>query len=351
MTTTLKALLQTRHLHSHTDFKTEYDRCAKQVDPRFVGNAPTKAQYYNWLSGKLQGLPRGHHCRVLEHMFPGWSAQRLFENAGSDSASEPRTLRESFPSNSVTTGTALEHFLGDEILGTGVTLVYPTFELSQPSRTLLTSSSIPRQHYFHKSKSPFLDIKQHRIDVPVALAENDIRALLYVSSVLQRHTLVNCDIATDGDVVAKCDRSFISFGLTSNDCTHMYLQASQEPLFLVVDDDQSSLYLEYLRLVDGTEFRSTDDDANIGLVLRIRPDPVFHPGRRWFFCAGLGPHGTAGAGWFLANNWHTLHELAGAHDFAAVITARSYSDQTAHLHHLYVHRPTTQLASPGSTTP
>lgn len=78
MTTVLRALLIERHLHSHAAFIAEYDRHAELIDTRLVGHGPTKTQYYRWLSGELQSLPRGHHCRVLESIFPDWTAEQLF---------------------------------------------------------------------------------------------------------------------------------------------------------------------------------------------------------------------------------------------------------------------------------
>src|SRR5262249_30357426 len=47
--------------------------------PQLVGTAPSRAQFHRWLSGELKGLPYGDHCRILEKMFPGWSADQLFE--------------------------------------------------------------------------------------------------------------------------------------------------------------------------------------------------------------------------------------------------------------------------------
>lgn len=74
----LKSLLQAQHLHAYSDFVAEYERRAKELDlPRHTV-PPTKAQYYRWLAGDLRHLPRGYHCAVLEHMFPGWTAEALF---------------------------------------------------------------------------------------------------------------------------------------------------------------------------------------------------------------------------------------------------------------------------------
>jgi transcriptional regulator with XRE-family HTH domain len=232
-------------------------------------------------------------------------------------------------------------FVGSEIARVGVTLVYPAFQLADSTLSVLSAAGIPRQHYYGKKGTAFR--AQHRIDVPVAVAENDVRALIYVSSVLQRYTSVKLDICSDYEVIERCDRSFVSFGLSSNDCTHMYLEQSASPLFAIKDDNdpESPLYLEYLELSDGRCFRSTDE-VNIGIILRTHPDPQHRPARRWFYCAGLGPRGTSGAGWYFANNWRLLHSKVQNDDFVAVLKVRAYSDQTAQLEHLYISRSSPQ---------
>lgn len=79
MATVLKALLQQRHLQTVSAFNREYDRIAGLIEPECVGGGPRKAQFYRWLSGSVSGLPYPHHCRILMEMFPGWSAEELFE--------------------------------------------------------------------------------------------------------------------------------------------------------------------------------------------------------------------------------------------------------------------------------
>jgi hypothetical protein len=74
----LKSLLQQRHLHEYSEFVAEYERRAKELDLPRHASAPTKAQYYRWVGGHIQNLPRGYHCMVLEQMFPGWTARELF---------------------------------------------------------------------------------------------------------------------------------------------------------------------------------------------------------------------------------------------------------------------------------
>ena len=78
MTIALKSLLQQRHLHEYSEFVVEYERRAKELDLPRHASAPTKAQYYRWVGGHIQNLPRGYHCLVLERMFPGWTARELF---------------------------------------------------------------------------------------------------------------------------------------------------------------------------------------------------------------------------------------------------------------------------------
>lgn len=77
MTPVIKDLLREKHLHEYLAFATEYRRTARRLELR-TAEPPTKATYYHWLSGQLQGLPRGYHCIILEQMFPGWTAKDLF---------------------------------------------------------------------------------------------------------------------------------------------------------------------------------------------------------------------------------------------------------------------------------
>jgi hypothetical protein len=76
---TLKVLLRQRHWQTYATFCAEYDKVASTVDPRLIGTWPSRAQHHRWLSGSLIGLPYPDHCRILEKMFPGWSAAQLFE--------------------------------------------------------------------------------------------------------------------------------------------------------------------------------------------------------------------------------------------------------------------------------
>ncbi|MVU77110.1 hypothetical protein GPX89_07595 [Nocardia sp. ET3-3] len=77
-TIALKSLLQARHMHGYSEFVAEYRRHAKALELPVMPEPPTKAHYYKWVAGQVKGLPRGPHCLVLEHMFPGWTVERLF---------------------------------------------------------------------------------------------------------------------------------------------------------------------------------------------------------------------------------------------------------------------------------
>ncbi|MFD7653935.1 DUF5919 domain-containing protein [Actinosynnema sp. NPDC059797] len=76
-TTLLRVLLRQRHMQGYRTFCKEYDRIARQLDTDLIGRYPSKAQFYRWLSGDLLGLPYADHCRILEKMFPGWTAEQL----------------------------------------------------------------------------------------------------------------------------------------------------------------------------------------------------------------------------------------------------------------------------------
>ncbi|REE96791.1 hypothetical protein DFJ69_2240 [Thermomonospora umbrina] len=87
----LKVLLRERHWQTHQTFSAEYDRAARKVDPSLVGQAPSRAQLHRWTTGDVKGLPYPDHCRVLEAMFPGWTAAQLFERVNGEESvtSEP----------------------------------------------------------------------------------------------------------------------------------------------------------------------------------------------------------------------------------------------------------------------
>lgn len=80
MAVALKLLLEERHLHAYSEFVAEYNRRARDLGVPRQAAPPTKAQYYRWLGGEIQNLPRGYHCAVLEQMFPGWTAKELFKS-------------------------------------------------------------------------------------------------------------------------------------------------------------------------------------------------------------------------------------------------------------------------------
>lgn len=318
-------LLVERHLASHNDFCAEYRRYAADLGSAARKEPPARATFYTWMSGEVKGLPQNHHRRVLARMFPGWSIHTLFSMANA-AVANPQPMG----------GTAIDHgleaFLGTEMVDSGATLVVPTFELAAGSVKALASAGIPRQHIFSKRASVFNTA--HRIDVPVALAENDVRAMLYVMSMMQHHEGIAVDIQSDRDVVLACDRPYISFGLSSNDCTHMYLESTGDPLFTIHNNPPPGRgYLEHLELADGQRY-SSDDTRNVGIIARVRPAPQLYPERYWFFCAGIGSRGTTGAGWYLAKHWADLQERAADREFVAVISVRTYSDQTATLEHL-----------------
>jgi hypothetical protein len=74
----LNVLVQQRQLVRYGMFRAAYEGAAKKVDRELVGTAPSRAQLHRWISGGLKRLPHTDHCRVLQRMFPGWTAEQLF---------------------------------------------------------------------------------------------------------------------------------------------------------------------------------------------------------------------------------------------------------------------------------
>jgi Domain of unknown function (DUF5919) len=73
----LRLLLRQRHW-KYATFCTEYDKAAKSVDPELTGTWPSRAQFHRWINGEVRGMPYPDACRVLEALFPGWTAEELF---------------------------------------------------------------------------------------------------------------------------------------------------------------------------------------------------------------------------------------------------------------------------------
>ncbi|MDO3650849.1 DUF5919 domain-containing protein [Nocardia mangyaensis] len=89
----MKVLLQSKHLQTHGAFDREYNAVARRVEPALVGSGPRKAQFYRWLSGSVTGLPYPHHCRILEAMFPDYTAGQLFAEYAGAQYSSTRKVR------------------------------------------------------------------------------------------------------------------------------------------------------------------------------------------------------------------------------------------------------------------
>ncbi len=82
----LKVLLRERHWQNYSTFTAEHDKAARRIDPDLAGRYPSRAQLHRWLTGAVRSLPYADHCRVLEEMFPGWTAEQLFHPAAGDHA-------------------------------------------------------------------------------------------------------------------------------------------------------------------------------------------------------------------------------------------------------------------------
>jgi len=74
----LKVLIGQRHWQNYGTFSAEYDKAAGQLDSNLARTHPSRAQLHRWTNGALKGLPYPDHCRVLEVMFPGYTAEQLF---------------------------------------------------------------------------------------------------------------------------------------------------------------------------------------------------------------------------------------------------------------------------------
>ena len=89
--TLLRELLRQRHWQTYATFCRRYDEAARRTDPALVGRWPSRGQFARWLSGDLKGIPHPDHCRVLEAMFPGFTAHQLVATAAPDAGAAVAT--------------------------------------------------------------------------------------------------------------------------------------------------------------------------------------------------------------------------------------------------------------------
>jgi hypothetical protein len=199
-------------------------------------------------------------------------------------------------------------------------LVYPDFVLSQEAKNRL--GEVNPQLIYQKGNKIFE--YDYRVDASRMIADNDLQALVYVAGLFGQVIHQTPPLKVDSQMAEQCDASFISFGLSSNDCTHMYRKhAKGKALFEIVPDGNGS---EFLR-VDGEDFVTKRGEGYYGIIVRYHPDPEHEPDRVWMLCGGLGERGTTGAAWFLANRWRYLLRRVGDRDFVAVIEVEPNTDR------------------------
>lgn len=88
-------MLEDRGLHRYGSFCAAYHQAAGALDRQLAHSVPSRAQFHRWLTGGLRRLPYTDHCRVLEHMLAGYSAEQLFAPCPDGSLPAPaRATRE-----------------------------------------------------------------------------------------------------------------------------------------------------------------------------------------------------------------------------------------------------------------
>ncbi len=112
----MRAVLRQKHWQKYATFCAQYDKAAEQIDSDLVGGYPSRAQLHRWLGGTLRSLPYPDHCRVLERMLPGWTAEELFSPCPDGHVPQPRhsvapAEPSPLPVNGVATGLASPNIL------------------------------------------------------------------------------------------------------------------------------------------------------------------------------------------------------------------------------------------------
>nr|VFK19074.1 MAG: hypothetical protein BECKLPF1236A_GA0070988_102145 [Candidatus Kentron sp. LPFa]VFK35348.1 MAG: hypothetical protein BECKLPF1236C_GA0070990_103631 [Candidatus Kentron sp. LPFa] len=85
-----------------------------------------------------------------------------------------------------------------------------------------------------------------------------------MSSLLGKYVDYSLDLITDGDAVNECMCSLLSFGLTSNDVTRLYL-SSKDPLF-EINENNGETYISIKENGTIKDF-SYNDESQHGIIL------------------------------------------------------------------------------------
>jgi hypothetical protein len=208
-------------------------------------------------------------------------------------------------------------FFGDLAESSQAVFVYPDFELAAPAAEALINLTVPeiyRKRSTHYPGSRF-------IDVPQIVASNDLLAIVIMATRLGRLLEDSPRILTDGQACVDPTKSLMSFGLTSNAITDLYLRTDLEPLFHIEDN---AVDPKIILACNGEEMKySRNEDEEYGIILRYRPDPINYPMTYWFICGGLAAAGTPAAAWNLSHNWRQYYERFSDEDFAVILKTSS----------------------------
>jgi len=202
-------------------------------------------------------------------------------------------------------------FFGDLSESKKAMFVYPDFELTRSAKAL---KALRRGKIYQKRSTDFAG--NRFIDVPQIVASNDLLAIVVLTTHLGPLFGEPPRLLTDGEAVSNRARSMISFGMTSNAVTDMYLSTDPSPMFTLEDAGGNPRIV--LNKPSGPEPYGMETTYQHGLILRYRPDPKHYPQTYWFICAGLAAAGTPAAAWTLAHNWDDYYKRFGTQDFAVV---------------------------------
>jgi hypothetical protein len=216
-------------------------------------------------------------------------------------------------------------FFGTRIAKNEFFVIYPEFSLDIKIKDLAKANCIHQQQLFVKNNRRNSTDDMFRIDLESCAASNDLRAMIELSSLFAKRIHEPTKITPDSDWERILEESFVSVGFTSNYITHKWLGLAKEHI-VAVQDTPHTRYREFINLkvmknnaVSNVEYRSSEKEGEIGIIVKFRPDPDDRPDIIWFLCAGVGGDATVGSAIFLSRKWGKLLKIFGQDDFILVI--------------------------------
>lgn len=164
------------------------------------------------------------------------------------------------------------------------------------------------------------------VGVDKVMGVETARSARFVTDLFEKFSKKIIPIKTDEELTGEWRGSFICFGSSdSNIKTKDILSFNNNNLLDFGFDGITGERVIYRKRYPNDITKISNKDK--GMIVKITNE--YFPEYKCFVCAGLGEWGTAGAVWYLSNNWKKLFKDYGENDFGVVVEVTPLSVESA----------------------